>query len=376
MFTTGSKLFIGATVLGLAGTLIYGVTQDNSKLGTIGLVSATLALLFVMGMNLWVRDSNVSATDTSSIATSPAAQPTPARSMWPLFAALAVALVPVGLVIGRGITWIAVIVILIATVEWMVLGWSERASGDVAYNASVRKRVMHPLELPILGALGLGVIIFSFSRIMLRLPSTAGAIAFGAVAAVVLLFGSLLATRRSVGHSLVAALCSIGAIGIVGAGVASAIAGEREIPSHELPSYAEGTCGADEGEADDHASRAVASKSNLTATVVLKDGALHAEVIGVIGDQQSVTLPRSGNSYVRFVNLDPEAHRLVVDLGAENVVVNGTDTKRPEQLCTQAVGKDGAQFIVVRPTRPSASSDTPFTFSVPGIDGSVTIVVP
>ena len=161
-----------------------------------------------------------------------------------------------------------------------------------------------------------------------------------------------------------------------GAGVTSAIAGEREIPRHELPSYTEGTCGADEGEADANASRAIASKSNLTATVVLKDGALHAEVIGIIGDQKTVTLPRSNHSYVRFVNLDDETHRMVVDLGAEIVVVNGTNTKQPEQLCTQAVGKDGAQFIVVRPTRPSASSDVPFTFTVPGINDSVTIVVP
>jgi hypothetical protein len=290
--------------------------------------------------------------------------------------ALGAALVPVGLVVGRAITWMAVIVMIIATVEWMVQGWSERASGDAAYNATIRRRIMHPLELPILGALGLGVIIFSFSRIMLRLPAAAGAIAFGAVASIVLLFGALLATRRNVGRSLVITLCSIGAVGIVGAGVSSAIAGGREIIKHELPSFDTGTCGTEHGEADAKSSRALAAKSNLAANIVLQNGKLRADVIGVIGAQQTVTLPRSSYSYVRFTNLDSGKFRLVADLGSEVVDANGTVTKTPLRSCTQAVGKDGTQFLVVRPPRPSISSDTPFTFSVPGVNGVITIEVP
>ncbi len=376
MFTTGSKLFIGGTVLAAAGALIYGITQTDSILGVIGLVSAAAALAFLMGINFWVRDSNVSATDTAALTTAAAAHATPPRSLWPMVGALGAALIPVGLIVGRAITWAAIIVILIATVEWMVQSWSERASGDTAYNNSIRKRIMHPLELPVLGALGLGVIIFSFSRIMLYLPTAAGAIAFGALASVMLLFGALIAAKRDVARSFVATLCTIGALGIVGAGVTSAVAGGREVPKHELPSISEGTCGADLSEADQRASENIAAKSNPAAVIVLQDGKLHAEVIGIIGAQQSVTLPRSANSFIRFVNRDPGRYRMVVDLGSDSVDVNGTQTKVPLQKCTQAVRQNGTQFIVVKPPRPSFSSDTPFTFAVPGISGAITIEVP
>ena len=96
----------------------------------------------------------------------------------------------------------------------------------------------------------------------------------------------------------------------------------------------------------------------------------------MIGPQQTVTLPRSSHSFVRFVNRDPGTHRMVVDLGSDSVDVNGTQTKVPLQKCTQAVRQNGTQFIVVQPPRPSFSSDTPFTFTVPGISGAVTIEVP
>ncbi len=376
MFTTGSKLFIGASVVALASAIIYGTTQDNSTVGIIGLVSATLALVFLVGINLWVRDSNVAADNSAAVATAAATNTTPPGSMWPLVAGLGAALLPVGLVVGRAITWMAVIVLIVSTVEWMVQSWSERASGDAAYNTMVRRRIMHPLELPVLGAIGLGVIIFSFSRIMLRLPAVAGAIAFGAIASIVLLFGSLLAAKRNVGRSLVATLCTIGAVGIIGAGVTSAVAGGRHIVKHEVPSFEENTCGTETaGEADTKASRAVAAKSNLSATIVLSGGKLHAKVIGVIGAQDTVTLARSKYSYIRFENLDTEPHRLVADFGTEKVDVNGTAVETSFKTCTQAVGQGGAQFLVVRPVLPSNASETPFTFNVPGVEGAVVAIV-
>ena len=45
--------------------------------------------------------------------------------------------------------------------------WSERASGDDAFNSDIRQRFAHPAEFPLLAALAFGVIVYSFSRIML-----------------------------------------------------------------------------------------------------------------------------------------------------------------------------------------------------------------
>jgi hypothetical protein len=380
MFTTGSKLFLGATVLSLVGTLIYAGTSNAAALGTLGMVSATIVLAFLAGINFWVRDGNISAADVAAEST-PAAHGAPTRSMWPLIAGLGAAMVPIGLIVGRAITWIAVIVLMIATVEWMVQAWSEGASSDPVYNAGVRKRILHPMELPVLGAVGLGLIIFSFSRIMLRLPKAGGPIVFGGIAAAVLLFGALFATKRNIARSLVATLCAIGAVGIIGAGVASAIAGPRHIDRHEI---AEDTtkvdnCTAAHTEADSKSSRAIAAKSNLAATIVLEDGKLHADVIGVNGAQNTVTLPRSTDSYVRFQNKDDGKYRLVANLGYE-VQNPGTDTavNVPDIVCTQAISNGGAQFLVINAPRPSTAPGAPYSFSVPGLDsaGSITIEVP
>lgn len=386
MFTTGSKLFIGGTVLALTGTLVYGISQNGGALGTIGMVAATIVFAFLMGINFWVRDSNVSSMDTAGIEACPAAHEPAGRSIWPLVGGLGAALVPVGLVVGKAITWMAVVILLIATVEWMAQSWSERASGDPAYNEGIRKRVMHPLELPILGAVGLGAIIFSFSRIMLRIPKSAGPVVFGGIAAGVLLFGSLIATNRKVGRSLVAVLCSIGAVGVVGAGVASAIAGGRHVPKHELAAVTNDgdNCTDVQTEADSHSSRAIAAKSNLAATIILQNGKLRAEVAGENGvATDTVTVPKSFDAFIRFQNLDDGKYRLRAYLGFD-VLEPGTDRESHvnDIVCTQAVGKDGAQFMIIKPLHSSAAiandkNHTPYTFTVPGVPGTaITIEVP
>ena len=310
MFTTGSKLFLGGSTLALTGTLIYAISQDDSTLGALGLIAATIAFVSLTAFNFWVRDSNVSAMDTAGIESSSAATKTPAGSLWPLVGGFGAALVPVGLIVGRAITWIAVIVVFIAAMEWMVQSWSERASADAEYNASIRRRILHPLELPVLGA-----------------------------------------------------------VGIVGAGVASAIDGGRTIEKHEL--LTEETCTAEPSEADEHGSRAISAKANLAAEIILENGRLRAKVIGVNGSPAKVTLPRSLDSYVKFTNRDDGERRLLIELG-EDVLNAGTDDERTvaDVECTQLVDEGGVQFIIVKPTRPSFASDEPFTFSVPGVDGA------
>ena len=377
MFTTGSKLLVGASLLSLIGTLVYAMTQGG-PLGTLGLTSATAALMLLTGINFWVRDSNVSSMDTPGIGRSAAAHAAPPNSIWPMVGALGAAIFAIGLVVGKAITWLGLIVLLATMFEWMVQAWSERASADPVYNDSIRKRLLHPIEFPVLAAVGLGLIIFSFSRIVLYLPTSGGTIAFGGLALIVLLFGTLLAMKRSVGRALVTALCAVGAVGVIGSGVASAVAGSRPMTKHEIATYEEGTCGEGESEADDSASQALAAKSNLTATIVLQNGKLHADVIGVNGPQNVVTLPRSNPSHIQFKNLDSEPHRLLVDLGVEvKDAGTATESKIPLKLCSQNVRRDGVQFLSVNPPRPSFASETPYTFSVPGVEGaSLEIVVP
>ncbi len=57
MFTTGSKLFLGATGLALASLLVFGATHGGEPgwLGTVVLIGALLALAALTAVNFFTR---------------------------------------------------------------------------------------------------------------------------------------------------------------------------------------------------------------------------------------------------------------------------------------------------------------------------------
>ena len=65
MFTTGSKLLIGSTAAATVFAVVYGVVQGGT-LGTLGLISAAVSLALLAGLILFLRDSNVPATDPAA----------------------------------------------------------------------------------------------------------------------------------------------------------------------------------------------------------------------------------------------------------------------------------------------------------------------
>jgi len=210
MFPSGSKLLFGGAVLALVAAVVYGVTQEGS-LGTVGLISASLGLFLLAGVNLYIRDADVSPMDTGALTQSAAAAPVPGASMWPIVAALGGLLVVVGLVTYPVVFIFGIILLIAATAEWMVQAWSERASSDVAYNADVRARIAHPLEFPILAAVGVGIIIYSFSRIMLFLSKTSGPAVFAVIAAAILVVAFIVAFSPSVRTGAVATVSVVAA---------------------------------------------------------------------------------------------------------------------------------------------------------------------
>ena len=168
---------------------------------------------------MYVRDSDVSAMDTAALTSSPAAAPVPGPSMWPIVAALGGVLVVVGLVTYPVVFVFGILALLAAAVEWMVQAWSERASADVLFNDSVRSRIAHPLEFPILAALGAGILVYSFSRIMLFLSKSTGPAVFAAIAALILAAGFVVAFRPTLRTGAVGVVCVVAALGLVTGGV-------------------------------------------------------------------------------------------------------------------------------------------------------------
>ncbi len=372
MFTTGSKLLIGSTVMATVAAVLYGVTQEGT-LGTIGLASAAIALAFLAGINVYVRDSNVSAMDTDAHATSPAARQAPGASLWPLVAALGLTMATVGAVTFQAITVLGLILLLAATAEWMVQAWSERASADPEYNHEVRDRIALPLELPILAAIGVGVIIYSVSRVMLGLPTKeAAVVAFVVVAALVLIVGTLTSVRRNLSTGTVAGVCSVAVVAIVVTGAVYGVDGERETHHHETTGEIaeDGDCGAEETEADEDASQSVAAKSNVSATITLTaEERLTYTVPGFDGGTATLTLPRSTPNNVLFRNDSEEHRRLSID------TAGATAAEDKQVVCTALVEQGGMQMLTVRFDKPDFASENGYQFIVPGVDEAVLPVV-
>jgi hypothetical protein len=160
--------------------------------------------------------------------------------------------------------------------------------------------------------------------------------------------------------------------------VATAVSGQRYIHEHATISNDPGVCAsAEETEIDHKSSQSLSAKSNTTATVYLENGKLSAQVLGIAERQQTITIPRSNVSHIVFRNLDAEPARLTANLGTFETDVNGTKVTEKPVTCTALVEQDGRQFLSLNFAKSSAASQTPYTFTVPGVEGSsIEIVVP
>ena len=168
MFTTGSKLFLGATAASTVGALVWGACNGGAAgvAGVVALAALAIAFAFLAGMNLFTRDGNV-LTNTPNPEATGAAQRAGGNSMWPLVTAIGVGGLVIGAVSRPVVFKVSVVVLLAALAEWMIQGFAERASADANYNKSVRQRLLNPLEFPVLGAFVLAVVVYGFSRVML-----------------------------------------------------------------------------------------------------------------------------------------------------------------------------------------------------------------
>ena len=232
MLTTGSKLLIGSAVLATVSAIAYGVAQDG-VMGTVGLASAAVALAFLAGVNIFTRDSNIWDDEISSVDTAPAAARPPANSIWPMAFALGAVVLTVGLVTYQAVFIVGVVLLLAAGAEWTAEAWAERATADAAHNAEVRSRIANPLEFPLAAAIGIGIIVYAFSRIMLWLSKTNTVVFFAVMGAIILTVAFLLAYRPGIKSRAAFGAIAVGVLALVAGGAAAGLDGERDIHEHE-----------------------------------------------------------------------------------------------------------------------------------------------
>lgn len=371
MFTTSSKFYVALTVLAGVSFGVYMVLIGPSAIGATALVGLVSVGVLFTWLSLHTRDA-----DTDDEFASGAAADVPSRSMWPLVGAAGALLTLVGS-ITTPLYFILGLVVLAATlVEWVVQAWADRASSDPSYNAAVRKKILHPIEFPVLAAVGLGVIILSFAEIMLAIERSAGAVMFIVISSWVLAVGVVIAVRPNLRRGIVTVIAVIGSVAVVAGGLLGNASGMREelVKAAEEGHYMHRKCGPEKDKYSDKlALESVSSRSAVVATIEFVDGKLIAKEQGVPGERETITIPRSNPSSILFRNKTEGEFRLLAVTG-KTMVSEGVF--EVDEHCTQLIPEGAEQILTLTLSKPSLETGE-FFFEVPGVEGQrVELVVP
>jgi hypothetical protein len=244
MITTGSKWFYGLGAVSLVLAAAYGWTTGGDGLGplTAGykgavgdhfgytvLLSGAVVSLFLGSVSSAVRDADAEAVArVAGTETVPAAIPSP-TSYWPAIAAFGVGLVVVGLVSSAVLVVFGLVALGAVLIEWAVQTWADRATGDPAANRQIRNRLMNPIEFPAAGLLAIAVVVVAFSRVFLAVSSDDAVWIGVGLAATIVMLGFFFASRPRVSANLIVGVLLVAAVGLIGAGIGAAVAGQREI---------------------------------------------------------------------------------------------------------------------------------------------------
>lgn len=374
MFTPGSKYFLGLTGLSAVSAVLYMFLINPSDLGAYALFGMLLSGGLIAGFSFFTRDGDAENAADAVEAATRAPQP----SFWPIVFALGAALILLGVATHPIVFVLGITVLAAGGTEWVVQNWAERASADGTYNVTVRHRILGALDYPGLAAVITGVIAYLFSRVMLTSSKGGAAVIFMIVAAIIMGLGFVFARKPDSRGKATALVLTGGTLILVVAGVASALAGERpqlEKYAKEQPYSAKNReCGAEESKYyDHHANNTVSLRSAVLATIFVEDGKVRAQMIGLKKDVDTITVPRSNATNIIFRNLDEEEHRLVVNLGT--AVVGETGVEEKVGTCTQLTGKNQEQVLTLNIPKPT-TAEQQYSFTVPGAEGEIKLVVP
>ena len=251
MLTTGFKLFFGFFIAAVTAAVLFGYTSGGSHLGplTAGykgavgdqvgyiiLLSAGLLALLLAVITTLYRDADASAqAQLLGVDTVPAQRPV-AASYWPLAAALAAGAIITGLVLSSAVFVAGLILLGVVAFEWMIEAWADRATGDAAANRSIRNRVMAPVEIPVLAFGAVAILILCLSRVLLAVSKDAAVYVAIGFAVLIMVSAVTFSLRPKITRNMVAATVLLLGLGVIGAGIASAAVGQRQIPREEHPS--------------------------------------------------------------------------------------------------------------------------------------------
>ena len=244
MLTTGFRLWFGLCMAAVMAAVFAGYTSGATETGPISvgwkggignhvsyviILSAAAGLALVGLMAVAFRDADAEAqAEALGMDEAPETQAVVGNSLWPIFGALGIGAVAVGLVVHPAIFVIGLCILVAVGVEWTMTNWSEKVSGDTEANAVARENLMRPIEIPVLGTIGIGVLVLAVSRVLLT-SSVNGAVVVATIAGLVVFGGAMAVSRRpEMPRRAVRSILFVGCVVVLLAGILSAVNGERE----------------------------------------------------------------------------------------------------------------------------------------------------
>jgi hypothetical protein len=268
MFSPGFRLFMGFAGFAVLAAFFYGVVSGDgggadylgfldaeswvgaASLGwkggvgdhvgyvilvMLGIVSGGLALMLVA-----FRDADPESVAELNGGELPPAQGPTATNYWPIVGAFGAGVTIIGLSTHVAIFFVGILVLAGVAFEWMMSAWADRATGDPAANRELRNRIMKPVEIPVLGVLGIAALVLSASRLFLAVPEAWAVWCAVGFAAIIFLGALLFAMADDINPNVVAAVLAVGAIAALTTGIVTASIGERDIEHHEPGAHHEG----------------------------------------------------------------------------------------------------------------------------------------
>lgn len=235
MINTVARIYFTIAALAAAAAFAYNIGGDDRVGVTLLLfLMGTAALSGIVVAGAGLKDRALFVAEGAPITDVPVGVAnTPRPSSWPLLGAVAAGLMVVGMAVGPGFVVGGLLAAVVAAGGWLGQAWRESAGWDASKSRRLDERYVAPLGIPIGTFIIAAIIVIAISRILLAVSKEGSVVIAIVMAVLVLAMFAILASRQHVSKGVMTAIVAITGIGLVGAGVAAAAIGERDIEPHE-----------------------------------------------------------------------------------------------------------------------------------------------
>lgn len=229
MITTGARFWFAVAFYAVVASAVYNLATAGDHGGTLTLLFVAVGALIIGGASVSIRDGDIAPGATKEPVQIRSALPAP----WPALGALGAGVTIVGYSAGGILLYAGFGIVGVTLLEWMVQGWAERATADPAYNKALRDRIMFPIEVPAVGLAGLGLVILTFSRVLLALPSKDASTIVAIVAgSLITVTAFVVASRPKITSTALSWILAVAAVALLLGGVIGGVSGERKSAEH------------------------------------------------------------------------------------------------------------------------------------------------